>query len=72
MEKEQKQTRYPWHLAPEWANYAATSGDGRRWWFEKRPDLYSDGWWNLNGQKEEVPSDCPEFAETLETRPDNI
>jgi hypothetical protein len=37
MEKEQKQYRYPWHEAPEWARYAGADHDGNLWWFEKKP-----------------------------------
>jgi len=37
MEKEQKQSPYPWDEAPEWANYAATDWDGQMYWFADKP-----------------------------------
>lgn len=66
--------RYPWHEAPEWAKYAATDRDGQMWWFEERPKLHGAEWAHGfdNCRVEQINLECPEFAETLETRPDNI
>jgi hypothetical protein len=71
MEKnEKKQSRYPWHKAPKWAKFAATDRDGKMWWFEKRPELYNAEWLHCN--VEQIYLECPDFAESLESRPDNI
>jgi hypothetical protein len=65
---------YPWHKAPEWAKYAATDRDGQMWWFEKRPKIHGAEWAHGfdNCRVERINLECPEFAETLESRPDNI
>jgi hypothetical protein len=44
------------------------------WWFEKRPKLHGAEWAHGfdNCRVEQINLECPEFAETLESRPDNI
>jgi len=65
---------YPWHKAPEWAKFAATDMDGQMWWFEKRPKIHGAEWalGDDNCRAEQINLECPEFAITLESRPDNI
>ena len=31
------QINYPWHLAPDWAEYAAIDQNGFAFWFEEKP-----------------------------------
>ena len=69
MEKEQKQYRYPWHLAPEWANYAATDWTGRRVWYEFEPYCFAISWNCTEGRWAEVFEPCPDFDQSLESRP---
>lgn len=68
MEKEQKkQTRYPWHSAPEWADYAATDYSGASWWFEFNPvPLAID--WVRHGRYEPIEP-CDDFKQSVESRP---
>lgn len=70
MEKEkQTQTRYPWHAAPDWANYAVTDWDGTRFWCENRPVSAKIEWRILSGKYAQIFDPCSDFAESLETRP---
>ena len=69
MEKEQKQSRYPWHEAPEWANFAATDWTGRRLWFELEPYCFVSAWGAVDGRWAEIFEPCDNFHETLESRP---
>jgi len=73
-ENKQSADLYPWHKAPEWAKFAATDMDGQMWWFEKRPKIHGAEWalGDDNCRAEQINLECPEFAITLESRPDNI
>jgi hypothetical protein len=44
---------YPWDQAPEWANWAATDGDGSAWWYERKPCLDEDGGYSWGPDKDE-------------------
>lgn len=68
------QSRYPWHEAPEWAEWAATDSDGCWSWYEAKPKvgLYGD-WinkpytkWDSVEYKERQEQD---WRTTLERRP---
>ncbi len=39
----EQQTKYPWHLAPDWAMWAATDEDGEAYWYELEPWLSNVG-----------------------------
>ena len=43
----ESKTLYDWSKAPEWANWAATDGDGEVCWFEEKPEPLEeyDGLW---------------------------
>jgi hypothetical protein len=73
MEKEQKnEPRYPWHLAPDWVEYAVEDHVGDKYWLEKPPFL-KDGYWWLNtadpGRKEKIKCSTDDWQESLEKRP---
>ncbi len=36
-------SRYPWHTAPDWANWAAKDMNNRCHWYECKPDRWDDG-----------------------------
>jgi hypothetical protein len=36
------QINYPWHLAPDWAEYAAIDQSGSAFWFEGKPFILID------------------------------
>jgi hypothetical protein len=70
-------TNYPWHHAPEWAQFAATDADGLRYWHQERPsiDVNNDEWvppYPANFKLITVdrsPLGCPHWRDTLEERP---
>jgi hypothetical protein len=71
MEKEQKQSPYPWDEAPEWANYAATDWDGQMYWFANEPKKITT-WVGQGGSTRHIKSAgivIPNAEETLESRP---
>jgi hypothetical protein len=69
MEKEQKQFRYPWDSAPEWAKFAATDFDGVPWWFEDQPFCIV-GRWHVNTGKFETIEDLMfDYRDSLQSRP---
>lgn len=35
---------YPWHLAPDWAKWAATDSNGCAFWFAKKPFSRMKSW----------------------------
>ena len=61
-----KESRYPWHEAPEWARYAATDEDGKRWWYEEEPYLEDFDWVESEGNVSEIEND---WENSLEERP---
>lgn len=38
---------YPWHEAPEWAEWAATDKGGNIWWYQARPEIATESEWRL-------------------------
>jgi hypothetical protein len=70
--KEQQQTKYPWHLAPDWAMWAATDEDGEAEWYEKEPEQ-SWTFWAVRRSKLESIGYFPElradWQNSLEKRP---
>lgn len=71
MGKEQKQSPYPWHKAPERAKYAATDSNGARYWFECKPVLKGRDWYATFGACELIELDT-DWKQTLQTRPNNL
>jgi hypothetical protein len=41
-----KQTKYDWSKAPDWAQWAATDYDGRSYFYETKPFPHSVGEWD--------------------------
>ncbi len=37
----EQQTKYPWHLAPDWAMWAATDESGEAYWYALEPWMTS-------------------------------
>jgi len=73
MEKEQKQSRYPWHEAPEWVNYAVTNKNGIKIWFECKPIVEKDEWLQeQDGRWDFIFTSNADFEESLESRPSNL
>jgi hypothetical protein len=74
----EQQTKYPWHLAPDWAMWAATDEDGWSYWFDIEPDYstYMVGYWGYNDntvcQYKEIgymPELRADWQNSLEKRP---
>jgi hypothetical protein len=66
---------YPWHSAPQWANYAATEHDGTSYWYSEKPDKHRVlGFWFCQGEYISVainpqPGITTHWEYTLEQRP---
>lgn len=70
MEKEhEKQSRYPWHIAPLWAQYAATDFDGVRRWFEDEPFCMVGRWYVNTGECETIEDLMFDYRDSLQARP---
>jgi hypothetical protein len=72
MQNEQNQSKYPWHLAPDWVKYAVEDHVGDKYWLENEPFL-KDGYWCLTpadpGRKEKIKCPSNNWQESLEKRP---
>jgi hypothetical protein len=44
----EQQTKYPWHLAPDWAMWAATDEDGYAHWSDNKPEVCPFGYWTYD------------------------
>lgn len=65
-----KATRYPWHDAPEWAQWAATDANGSRCRYEFEPYLLGSCWAVSRGRSELIgPSPGDNWTDSLERRP---
>jgi hypothetical protein len=64
---EQQETKYPWHEAPEWAEWAATDSDGEKTWFEEEPFLVKGVWMVITGEC--LSFEIPNHKDSLESRP---
>lgn len=80
-QKQQKQSRYPWERAPEWAKYAATDLSGACYWFECEPVCKTRYWYPVcktrywygeTGMCAKIEDSGTDWKQSLETRPDNI
>ena len=71
-QKQQKQSRYPWERAPEWAKYAATDLSGARYWFECKPVCKTHYWYGKTAMCLIIEDSGSDWKQSLETRPDNI
>lgn len=71
-----EQINYPWHLAPDWAEYAAVDENGDAYWYENKPiRRYSATVWGgvLDGAFCNIPnykSEISDWTKSLEKRPD--
>lgn len=69
----ENKSRYPWHEAPEWAEFGATDEDGESIWFEKEPTRM-DSYWHENFCRKikfatKYYRKCDYWRESLEKRP---
>jgi len=71
--KNEQQTKYPWHTAPDWAMWAATDEDGSRCWFEDEPYIeYGCAWMSEHGNFdffETAENKTIDWDNSLEKRP---
>lgn len=67
---------YPWHEAPEWAQWAACDLDGSCHWFETEPALLMKVFWINGGRSEKFTTATGvttyNIDGTLESRPEII
>jgi hypothetical protein len=70
----EERIKYPWHLAPDWAMWAATDEDGWGYWFELEPrcSTYDESVWYGPGDNLEIcyfPELRADWQNSLEKRP---
>lgn len=57
-----------WSEAPEWAKFAAADVDGEWYWYERKPKIYENKFWEARGRVNQI-SNLIGFESTLEPRP---
>ena len=62
---------YPWEQAPDWANWAATDEDGRRWWYEYEPHTGDSCLYALSGKEELIDMPSYDFSQSKQSRPNS-
>lgn len=66
----ERESRYPWHEAPDWAMWAATDSDGYKAFYENEPNGHSYSWSRNGGNVFSIPSDgVEEWRKSIEKRP---
>ena len=61
--------KYPWALAPDWAEYAATDNDGDEYWYELKPEYDAEYMWISTGRCQKINQLAVHAASTLQKRP---